>query len=280
MDIHTLELDLGDLRIHCDESGQGDRPLVLLHGLTGHRKDFDDVLPRLAVHGRTLAPDLRGHGDSSRDHTPRGYDFETMIDDVRHLLDKLEVDQMDLLGHSFGGMLALRFTLAHPERVASLILMSTSCEAPEGYTRETFIKAGGYATSKGMVQLQARLEELGTAQEEPLAEDASAEQRAWQARYWPHHKLRLLAMDPHAYGALGVLMMEQVPVTTRLSEITCPSTVIIGADDIEFVDGAAKLAAGLRDVATHSLPGVGHHPHQESSDRFLEIVSEHMGRAR
>ncbi|HIL99523.1 MAG TPA: alpha/beta hydrolase [Myxococcales bacterium] len=280
MNLRTVELTLGDLVIHCDEAGEGERPLVLLHGLTGHRKDFERQLPELAAHGRCLAPDLRGHGDSGRDLEPRGYDFDTMVGDLRELLDQLGIRQMDLLGHSFGGMFALRFTLAHPDRVASLMLMSTSSEAPDGYTRETFVKAGGYATSKGMDQLQARLEELGRGQEEPLPADATADQRDWQARYWAHHKLRLRTMDPYAYGALGVQMMEQAPVTERLPEVTCPSTVIVGAEDIEFVRGAAALAKGLPDVVHHVIPGVGHHPHQESHTRFLEIVGEHLTRAR
>lgn len=280
MDLSTFEIDLDEIRIRCDEAGTGDRPFVLLHGLTGHRKDFDRVLTPLSVHGRILAPDLRGHGDCSTLHAPETYTFESMIDDQLRLLDKLGVEKMDLLGHSFGGMLALRFTLAHPERVASLMLMSTSSESPDGYTPETFVKAGGFAASKGMVQMQARLEELGRAQEKPLGEDASADQHDWERRYWAHHKLRLCAMDPNAYGALGVLMMTQEQVTERLSEITCPTTVLVGSQDEEFVRGAATLSAGLPDVAYQVVPGVGHQPHQESVDAFLATVAEHLERAR
>ena len=65
----TQRLDLGDLQILCDEAGQSERALLLLHGLTGHRRDFEIVLSDLAKSGRTLAPDLRGHGGSSRDGT-------------------------------------------------------------------------------------------------------------------------------------------------------------------------------------------------------------------
>jgi pimeloyl-ACP methyl ester carboxylesterase len=280
MELHTLELDLETLSIHCDEAGEGARPLLLLHGLTGHRKDFEIVLPILAKHGRVLAPDLRGHGDSSRGHDPRGYDFETMVDDLVRLLDKLEVDRMDFLGHSFGGMLALRFTLAHPDRVASLLLMSTSSAAPDGYTTDTFVKAGGFALSKGMVKMQARLEELGRAQDLPLPNDATPDQISWRERYWRHHRVRHIAMDPHAYGELGVAMMDQTAVTSRLCEIECPSTVLIGTEDAELVSGAAALAAGLPQVAYHSIPGVGHQPHQEASDRFYDVVAEHLARAR
>ncbi|MBW2290795.1 MAG: alpha/beta fold hydrolase [Deltaproteobacteria bacterium] len=275
-ELHSIDVDLGNLTIQFDEAGQGGGDFVLLHGLTGHRKDFEFVLPALAVYGRSLAPDLRGHGNSSRTGRAEGYDFETLVDDFCHFLDALGIERCDLLGHSFGGMLALRATLAHPDRVNSLVLMSTSCEAPDLYTRETFVKAGGFAENKGMIKLQARLEEVGRADETPLAVDAPLEQRDWQRRYWSHHKLRLLSMDPYAYGALGLAMMDQIPVTDRLAEIRCPTTIVIGKQDKEFVRGAQLLSAGLAESVCHELPGIGHQPHQEAREAFLEIIAEHF----
>ncbi|MCP5039419.1 MAG: alpha/beta hydrolase [bacterium] len=280
IDFETIELELENVAIECDVAGRGTRPLLLLHGLTGHRKDFELVLPELARHGRTLAPDLRGHGGSTHPGTRVGYDFETLVEDVRQMLDALEVECCDLLGHSFGGMLALRFALSHPERVASLVLMSTSCEAPDLYTREVFEKAGGFATSKGLETLQVRLEELGRREEVPLPGGATAEQRDWQRRYWDHHKLRILAMDPYAYGTLGIAMMDQEPVTQRLGEIACPTTVIIGREDAEFVRGAGLLAGGIAGAVTRALPGIGHQPQQEARTVFLEIMAEHLERVR
>ncbi len=281
--IETIEfqLDTGPrgLSVCCDVAGQADdpdRPLVLIHGLTGHRKDFELVLPALARHGRVVAPDLRGHGDASPQGGPDGYDFSTLMDDLCALLDALGVDQCDLLGHSFGGMLALRFVLAHPERVASLVLMSTSCESPDDYTREMFEKAGGFATSRGLDALQARLEEMGRRDEEPLPDGATEEQRDWRARYWDHHRLRIRAMDPWAYGTLGVAMMDETSVTDRLGEITCPTSVIIGRDDPEFVRGAGLLVEGIANAVEYALDGVGHQPHQEAKARFLEIMGEHL----
>lgn len=271
------------LSILCDAAGRrsgSERPLVLLHGLTGHRKDFERVLPELASQGFVLAPDLRGHGDASRQPGDEGFDFETLVEDLRAFLDALGVVQCDLLGHSFGGMLALRFTLAHPERVASLVLMGTSCEPPDGFSREMFVKAGGIAHAKGMEALQQRLEEIGRRDEAPLPNDASAEQRDWRGRYWAHHRLRLCAMDPRAYGPLGLAMMDQKPVTDRLGDIRCPTSVIIGSDDHEFVRGAALLVAGIPDAREYVLPGIGHQPHQESRARFLEIMAEHLAAAR
>jgi pimeloyl-ACP methyl ester carboxylesterase len=279
-DIRTREVELDEISVQYDEVGQGGRPLVLLHGLTGHRKDFEVVMPELGARGLVVAPDLRGHGDSSRIGQAEPFTFDNMVGDVRSFLDKLEIDQCDLLGHSFGGMLALRTTLAHPERIASLMLMSTASDAPDVLQREVFVKAGGFAESKGMIELQARLEELGRSDEAPLADDAGADQRDWHGRYWAHHRLRHVAMDPFAYGALGLEMMDQVPVTDRLIEITCPTTVLIGTADAEFVRGASLMSAALPNVVEHVLPGVGHQPHQELRAKFLQIVDEHLDRSR
>ncbi len=285
--IEEVELELvggsPGLSIRCDLAGEAsgtERPLVLIHGLTGHRKDFELVLPELARHGRVLAPDLRGHGDATPQAGSESFDFATLVDDLAALLDALGVEQCDLLGHSFGGMLSLRFTLAHPERVASFVLMSTSCEAPDGYTREEFEKGGGFARKRGLDALQVRLEELGRRDEAPLSDDATEEQRDWRARYWDHHRLRICAMDPLGYGPLGVAMVEQEPVTKRLAEIRCPTSVIIGLDDIEFVRGAGLLVEGIPGAVEYALDGIGHQPHQEAKTRFLEIISEHLERAR
>lgn len=280
IDIQTHKLALGTLKLAYDEAGSGTRPLVLIHGLTGHRRDFERVLPALAEHGRVLAPDVRGHGRSVETGSNPGYDFETLVDDQARLLDALEIDRCDLLGHSFGGMIALRFVLAHPDRVASLVLMSTASQPPDNLTRLVFEKTGGFLREKGMETLQGHLERVGREHEEALADHATDEQRDWQSRYWDHHRLRHRDLDPEAYEALGVLMMDQVPVGPRLGEIHCPTTMIIGEEDADFARPAEIIATDLPGCVTYRLPGIGHHPHQEARRRFLEILAEHLLRVR
>jgi len=177
-------------------------------------------------------------------------------------------------------MLALRFVLAHPDRVASLVLMSTASQSPENLTSEVFEKTGRFLREQGMERLQAHLERVGREREEPLPADASHEQRDWRSRYWDHHRLRHLEMEPDAYEALGVEMMTQEPVSGRLPEIRCPSTLIIGMDDDDFVRRAEIISKELPGCVTYRLAGIGHHPHQEARSQFLEILSEHLQRVR
>ena len=136
-----------------EDHGTGDRPLVLVHGFTGSRDDFREHMPALAGIGRTIAYDHRGHGDSTNTGNASTYTFEQLADDLRAFLDALGITRCDLLGHSMGGMVVLRFALRHPERVASLLLMDTSARAPDNMPRAAFAAGGSIARSDGMATL-------------------------------------------------------------------------------------------------------------------------------
>jgi len=246
-------------------------PLVLVHGFTGHREDFAEVLPVLARKRRCIAPDLRGHGDSARATDASGYDFATLVDDLVGLLDALGIEACHLLGHSMGGMVALRFVLAHPQRVASLILMNTSPGAPEGLSREALEAAAGLARVQGMEELQRRVEERGLA-------EAGADGAQGDAGYWLHHRRRYAAMDPEAYGALGAAMLDQQSLQARLGEIACPTLVLVGAEDGGFVSSAAVLAEGIPGAQHVVIAGAGHHPHREKRGAWLAAMDAHFAR--
>ncbi len=106
--------------IHYQVSGQGP-DLVLIHGATENMAFwYPVVLPELVKEYRVIAYDLRGHGYS--DMTPNGYTSANMVADLRGLLDYLGVEKAHFIGHSFGGVSALRCTISYPGRVASLVL--------------------------------------------------------------------------------------------------------------------------------------------------------------
>jgi pimeloyl-ACP methyl ester carboxylesterase len=254
------------------------RAFVLLHGLTGHRDDFRNVLPALGDDNdvRWIAPDLRGHGDFTRTGREESFTLPGLVQDLVALTDALAIERFDLLGHSFGGMVALRFALAHPERVASLVLMSTAPFAPEGYDRVLFEKAGAIARARGMAFLQARVEQAGRADPAPGPADRQARQRG--EAYWLHQRRRYAAMDPVAYGALGLAMVEQEPVVDRLGDIRCPTTILVGDDDLEFLPGADALEAGIAHAHRVTLRDAGHHPHEENTPDWLAAMRAHLDR--
>ncbi|GAA3439416.1 alpha/beta fold hydrolase [Kutzneria kofuensis] len=112
------------MTLHVHEFGPADgRPVVFLHGLTGHGGRWRLLAERELADFRVVAPDLRGHGDSTR--LPP-WTLEQHAADVIDLLDALELDRVPLVGHSYGGATALHVTTRAPERVERLALLDPS----------------------------------------------------------------------------------------------------------------------------------------------------------
>jgi pimeloyl-ACP methyl ester carboxylesterase len=121
-------IDTGRLRLAYRVWGSpGADPLVLLHALGESAADWDAVAPAFARHWRVYAPDLRGHGQSD---WPGEYSVELMAADVLGFLDALELDRVQLIGHSMGGLVAYLLAGDHPERVSRLILEDVAALRP------------------------------------------------------------------------------------------------------------------------------------------------------
>jgi 3-oxoadipate enol-lactonase len=99
-------------------------PLVLLHPLALSGRIWDPLVDRLAERFDVITVDLRGHGDSGWDGGEFG--VEDLADDVRALLDGLELGSAHLLGMSMGGSVAIVFAGLHPSRVDRLVLADTT----------------------------------------------------------------------------------------------------------------------------------------------------------
>lgn len=261
--------------------GESDEPLVLLHGLTGHRDDFAPTLPRLHQRHpslRLLAPDLRGHGDSTHPSDASSYTFERLVDDLVEFLDRVGVARCHLLGHSVGGMVSLRFALAHPDRLASLLLVSTAPFAPDGFDAALFEKTGAIAVARGMTFLQALVEQRSRATP-PGAAGADAATARWGEAWWPHHRHRYRSMDPVAYRELGLAMVRQTSLAPRLGELALPVTVVVGDGDTAFKAGADALAKQIPGAVRVDVALAGHHPHRENEEAWLDAVTAHLERA-
>jgi (E)-2-((N-methylformamido)methylene)succinate hydrolase len=102
-------------------TGQGPT-VVLIHGVGARLENWDGVIEALAGHFRILRYDLRGHGQST--HSPGPYSLRLFADDLRALLEYLDIGKAHIAGHSLGGMIAQMFALRHGSRVDKLALLS------------------------------------------------------------------------------------------------------------------------------------------------------------
>jgi pimeloyl-ACP methyl ester carboxylesterase len=115
---------MSDVRLAVEEAGEG-APVVLLHGLTATRRYVVMGSRLLERSGhRMLAYDARGHGDSSPAPDPQAYRYPELAGDLVRVLDDAGLKSAVLAGASMGAHTALAVALAHPERVAGLVLIT------------------------------------------------------------------------------------------------------------------------------------------------------------
>jgi len=114
-------LTINDLRFHYrDWNGHG-WPTLLLHGISSTSHIWDLVAPLLAEEARTVALDLRGHGQS--DKPDSDYSFESIAADVLGLFAELPYERPVLVGQSWGANVALHLAANHPDRIGGLIMV-------------------------------------------------------------------------------------------------------------------------------------------------------------
>lgn len=263
----------GDVLTAYHDEGQGDA-LLLLHGFTGSKLDFHDQLQWFTDRYRVLAPDNRGHGESSNLGRADAYTLDILVDDLAGYLDTLDVQQCHLLGHSMGGMVAMRFALRHADRLKSLILMDTAAEPltifPKALREQLAeeVRANGCASRIKMMR------------DMPMS-DAQARGRDFlgEAEHWRRIELKLSQMDPEAWVALGNDMSNQKGVLSDLESLSVPTTIIVGEHDVPFIEPSARMANMIPDARLVTIPDAAHCPQYENADAWRAAIDSHLARA-
>ena len=122
-----LFAEVNGIKICYQIHGKGE-PLILLHGFVMYKEYFIGQVTPLSEHFKIITIDNRGCGSS--DHPSKPYEIEDMADDVKDLMDQLEIESAHVGGHSLGGMIAQQFAIKYPERLNKLILLGTFAKLP------------------------------------------------------------------------------------------------------------------------------------------------------
>ncbi len=246
----------------------GHPAVVAVHGWGCSAYTFRRVLRPLADAGlRAVAPDLRGHGWSSKPLQASAYGPEALAEWLAHVLDALAIDRAVLVGHSLGGQVALELALTAPARVVGLVLA-----APLGLSPVGRLRALRLATPDLLAPLLPRLASraairIGIASS--YAPGATFTERDVD-EYWAP------TADPAFARAVRLVAhaSDWPPVPeARLRTVACPTHVLLGAHDNLIVAPAVRaLAAALTRGTFEVLPGVGHVPPEEAPGAVLAAV--------
>ena len=124
--------NVGDLRVRYLDWGGSGRPVMALHGLASSAHWYELVASSLREQYRIIAPDQRGHGQTTQ--ASDGYDWPTLTGDIIGLMDHLGFPRMAVFGHSWGAGVALNVAARFPDRVAALGLIDGGFSRSAGTT--------------------------------------------------------------------------------------------------------------------------------------------------
>lgn len=248
------------------DQGQG-RPVVLLHGFPLNNSMWQAQIPALASNFRVIAPDFRGHGESE---APSGtYSMDLLADDVKALLDHLGIDRAVIVGFSMAGYATFAFYRKYPNLVSALVLADTrpqpdSAEAKQGRenTAQGVLKDGVSGPAQA---LPTRMLTQETQQSRPdLVKAVSG----------------IMASTP-VNGYVGDLrgMAERPDSTATLSQITCPTLVIVGEQDtLTPVADSELMAQTIKGATLVKIPGAGHLAPMEAPDAFNKALLDFLAK--
>lgn len=131
----TKFITANGIQLAYDEIGQGEKTLILMHGITANRHSFDGLIRAgIGEKYRVIRVDLRGRGES--DKPQHGYHMRDHAADILELMDGLGLEKAHLVGHSFGGLLSVFMAASVPERLEKIVIIDAAREATTQKTVE------------------------------------------------------------------------------------------------------------------------------------------------
>ncbi|MFG2679081.1 alpha/beta fold hydrolase [Streptomyces sp. NPDC048392] len=247
-------------RVACWESGPPDaEPVLLLHGYPADHHCWRHQVPPLSVRHRVIAPDLLGWGMSDRP-LHLSFDYDTEVARLGRLLDALELDSVNLVGHDYGGFLSLGFAETHPGRVRRLAILNSRAHATftrRWYAAFSLVSLAGRSPVLRRPAMRLPYAALHRRSFAPLVRAghldahvldgyvgwmATAEGRRWLLHYFGDYRTP-----------------PRPELRRRLGEIPCPTAVVWGRADPYL---SPAIAAGLAEAVPRAeltmLDDAGH----------------------
>lgn len=260
-------LDVQGAPLYYEVAGSG-YPLLLIHAGVADSRMWDDQFQTFALQYRVMRYDLRGFGRSVIPDGP----FSN-YEDIYALLRHLGIERTHVIAISFGGLVAIDFTLAHPEMVTSLVLGAPSVSGREDSSTDVLRFAG---------------EEEAMLERGDLAGAAELNVRTWVVglrrtpdQVDPSVRQRIYDMQYHAFTVPIPENAEELslepPAISRLAEIQVPTLLMVGEYDLQDKHDINKqLAAEIPQAQQVVIPNAAHIVSMERPAEFNRIVLEFL----
>jgi len=274
-------LDVNGTRLFYKTMGSGE-PIVVLHGGPGfdHRQ-FLPYIWELAETHQVIVFDQRGTGLSSAPVDPESINIDTFVADVEGVREALGIRKLNLLGHSWGGILAMYYGIRHPENLRSLILCSTAASA------DSFAEMRANYEADRLPEDAALLEQIYSSDEFESG-DPDAVQRFWRVYFKPYFADQSLVsrldleFTPNTIehgGTVARLVLESIgefDLHDDLQAIRCPTLILHGDSDPMPVAYAERIHRSIDGSQLVIAEGSGHWLFADATETFTSAVLDFL----
>ena len=266
--------------------GTGTEPVVLIHGGPGLTSDYlaDDLMPMARGHS-LLIYDQRGIGRSTLVSDSTALAAQRYAEDLEAIRKHLGLEQLTLLGHSWGVVPATLYAMQYPERVRRMILVGTIPAKQSALAKafESMAAARDSATRRRMTEL-SRIREANPA-------DSAACREYYQLWFTPFFgasnassrmKGNVCAGSPESLrnkpnvGRFTWASLGNWDWTTALGRVRVPTLIIQGELDPLPIESAREWVAAMPNARLLALKGVGHFPYVETPEVFFAAVNRFL----
>jgi pimeloyl-ACP methyl ester carboxylesterase len=268
-----MRIGAGGIETNYEVTGEG-ASLVLIHGFTDNLNMWFNQVPVFSRRFKVLTYDLRGHGKTE---IPEGrFSMEIFADDLRALLEALDVEKACVLGYSMGGRIGLEFALRYPQMTTGLVFANSG-------VRGSRVQATAEQIAE-LVERRKQMVELFETGDIEVVADGMAERsfspgfRDGNPAEFQKFKDIKLQNDPGHYLAIMQAMVEAVTNPPDLTQLGCPALIIAGErDGFMALDEAKSMEQAISDVTVTILP-TGHAAAIEAPQAFNQAVLDFVGR--
>lgn len=271
-------LAVDGLTLRVVDSGAGAKAAILLHGMLGSVEDWEAVVPLLQSRYRVIAIDRPGHGYSAEPREPNGVAFNARI--VRGLMATLDLKDVVVIGHSYGGSIALQLALDNPPALRGVVLVAPGSYAdypPSFLARIISAPLVGRGATRALIPFTDGPMRADLAAK--LAPDGDVVPRDFFDRRVALWKkpvpLRAYAEHLMAYNADHARMAPDYP------RIAKPVVILQGEADalVALRAGSARLATEIPGAVLRTFPATGHYLQYRHPQAVVEAVDRIHGLA-
>ncbi len=267
--------ELASLKLNVEffHSVENDEPpLLFLHGFTGSSEDWRAISAHIDKSFPAIGIDLIGHGKSDSPESEELYTAEAIANQVNNIIELTVKGKVILAGYSMGGRAALNFAVKYPEKVAALILESTTPGIKDNKLRKERVRSDDEIIQ--FIKTHTLREFVNYWMEKEIF---NTQRRFSEEK---RNRIKELKLRNNPVGLtnslLGFGTGKMLPLFEHLNKIKCKTLLITGELDTKFTNINKEILNLFPDAEHKIIKNAGHDTHLEETENFVKDVNEFL----